>query len=134
PLLVPALAADRAAGRLLVSDEVHRSVVSVPADQLFGPGATQPTKAGTELLGRIAGALAGSAGKVLVIGHTDGADARTARLPSAWHQSYEWASETVEVLGRTLPPARLAAEGAADVDAGGIPSAPRRRVDIVLYP
>jgi len=134
PLLAPLLAADRAAGRLVVSDEAHRSVVSVPAEQLFEADSTSPTKAGTELLGRVAGALASSAGKVLVIGHTDGADTRTARLPSAWHQSYEWASETVAMLGRTLPPARLAAEGAADVDAGGLTSAPRRRVDIVLYP
>jgi len=89
---------------------------------------------GDALLARVAVALAGSAGKVLVIGHTDGADTRTARLPSAWHQSYEWASETVGVLARTLPPARLAAEGAADVDGGAAPAAPRRRVDIVLYP
>jgi len=133
PLLAPLLAADRAAGRLTVTDEAHRSVVSVPADQLFEAGSTNPTQAGTELLARIAGALTGSAGKVLVIGHTDGADARTARLPSAWHQSYEWASEALEVLARTLPPARLAAEGAADA-AGSGPVAPRRRVDIVLYP
>ncbi len=134
PLLAPLLAADRAAGRLVVNDEAHRSVVSVPAEQLFETGSTHPTSAGAELLARVAGALAGSAGKVLVIGHTDGADIRTARLPSAWHQSYEWASETVGELARTLPPARLAAEGAADVDGGAAPAAPRRRVDIVLYP
>lgn len=134
PLLAPLLAADSAAGRLAVSDEAHRSVVSVPAEQLFEPGSTNPTKAGTELLARVAGALAGSAGKVLVIGYTDGADTRTARLPSAWHQSYEWASQAVELLARTLPPTRLAAEGAADTDAGGGSVARRRRVDIVLYP
>ena len=134
PLLAPLLAADRAASRLVVSDEAHRSVVSVPADQLFEPGSTSPTKAGSELLARVAGALAGSAGKVLVIGHTDGADTRTARLPSAWHQSYEWASDTVKVLGHALPAARLAAEGAADIDTAGAAAAPRRRVDIVLYP
>ena len=134
PPLAPLLAADRAARRLVVSDEAHRSVVSVPAEQLFEPGSTSPTKAGSELLARVAGALASSTGKVLVVGHTDGADTRTARLPSAWHQSYEWASETVEVLGRTLPPARLAAEGAADIDTSGMTSAPQRRVDIVLYP
>jgi len=134
PLLAPLLAADRAAGRLAVRDEAHRSVISVPAEQIFEPGSTNPTKAGTELLARVAGALTGSAGKVLVIGYTDGADTRTARLPSAWHQSYEWASETVQALARTLPPGRLAAEGAADTDAGGGAPVPRRRVDIVLFP
>jgi type VI secretion system protein ImpK len=133
PLLAPLLAADRAAGRLAVRDEAHRSVISVPAEQIFEPGSTNPSKAGIELLARVAGALAGGAGKVLVIGYTDGADTRTARLPSAWHQSYEWASETLQALGRTLPPGRLAAEGAADTDAGG-GSVPRRRVDIVLFP
>ena len=134
PPLAPRLATDRAAGRLIVSDEPHRSVISVPAEQLFEAGSTHPTKAGAELLARVAAALADSAGKVLVTGHTDGADARTARLPSAWHQSYEWATETVETLAHALPPQRLAAEGAADADSGGAPAAPRRRVDIVLYP
>ena len=76
----------------------------------------------------------GAIPEVSQAGHTDGADTRTARLPSAWHQSYEWAGETVNVLSRTLPAARLAAEGAADIDAAGAAAAPRRRVDIVLYP
>ena len=75
-------------------------------------------------------------GKIVVTGHTDGRDARTARLPSAWHQSFEWAREAAGGLARTLPLQRLAVEGAADFDdAPAGASAPAlRRVDIVLYP
>ena len=79
---------------------------------------------------------AAAASKIVVTGHTDGRDARTARLPSAWHQSFEWAREAAGGLARTLPLQRLAVEGAADFDdAPAGASAPAlRRVDIVLYP
>jgi type VI secretion system protein ImpK len=129
--LVPLLAADVSAGRISVRDEAHRSVVSLSAALLFGDGSTQLDAAARPLLDRIAAALATQPGKVLVIGHTDGIDPRTARLPSAWHQSYEWARHTADALTRRLEPQRVAIEGAADLETGG---APRRRVDIVLYP
>jgi len=133
PRLRPPLAADAAAGRLVVRDEPHRSIVSVAADQLFDGGGTQLSPAAAPLLARIGAALAAQGGKVVVIGHTDGSDRRSARLPSAWHQSHEWARETANALARTLPAQRLAIEGAADQDRAG-PGLPRRRVDIVLYP
>jgi type VI secretion system protein ImpK len=131
--LRPALAADASAGRLSVRDEAHRSTVSVPAEQLFDGSGVQLAASAAPLVARIGAALAAHPGKVVVIGHTDGSDRRTARLPSAWHQSYEWARETANALGRSVPPQRLAIEGAADQDrpGGGLP---RRRVDIVLYP
>ncbi len=132
--LAPLLADDLAAGRLRVRDEAHRSVVSLPAAALFAPGSTQPSSAGAALLARVGAALARQGGKVLVVGHTDGRDARSARLPSAWHQSYEWAREAADALGRTLPAERLAVEGAADLDDAGDAAVPRRRVDVVLYP
>ena len=133
--LRPLLAADAAAGRLSVRDEPHRSTVSVPAAQLFGGAGTKPAADAPALLARIGSALAAHGGKVVVVGHTDGSDRRSARLPSAWHQSFEWARETADGLARTLPAQRLAVEGAADqVDTGPAASLPRRRVDIVLYP
>ena len=134
PRLRPLLAADAAAGRLSVRDEAHRSTVSVPAEQLFDGAGTQPAPDAAALLARIGTALSAHAGKVVVVGHTDGSDRRSARLPSAWHQSFEWARETANGLGRTLPAQRLAVEGAADQDAAGATALPRRRVDIVLYP
>ena len=133
--LRPLLAAELAAGRLTVRDEPHRSTVSVPAEQLFGDRGTRLAPAAAPLLARIGTALAAHGGKVVVVGHTDGSDRRSARLPSAWHQSYEWARETANALGRTLPAQRLAIEGAADQDRQPPTAAlPRRRVDIVLYP
>ena len=132
--LAPLLAQDQAAGRLGVRDEVHRSVVSVPADALFDPGSTRLSAAGAALLTRVGAALVPTRGKVTVVGHTDGSDARTARLPSAWHQSYEWAREAGDALGRTVGTDRLSVEGAADLDPGRDAAVPRRRVDIVLYP
>lgn len=132
--LRPLLAADAAAGRLSVRDEAHRSTVSVPADLLFDGAGTQPAPEAAALLARIGTALAAHGGKVVVVGHTDGSDRRSARLPSAWHQSFEWAREAANGLGRTLPAQRLAIEGAADQDATSAGALPRRRVDIVLYP
>ncbi len=132
--LGPLLASDQAAGRLSVRDEAHRSVVSLSAGSLFEPDSTRLSQAGDALLARVGSVLAMSGGKVLVVGHTDGSDARSARLPSAWHQSYEWAREVSEALTRALPADRLAVEGAADLDVPAGADQARRRVDIVLYP
>ncbi len=132
--LTPRLAPDIDAGRLVVRDEVHRSVVSVAADALFERASTQLSSAGAALVARVGQALAPLDGKVVVVGHTDGSDGRSARLPSAWHQSYEWARVTTDALARTLPTDRLAVEGAADLQAPTDTGMPRRRVDIVLYP
>lgn len=134
PRLAPLLADDLAARRLVVRDEAHRSIVTLAADDLFEPGSTHLAPDALPLLGRVAGALARHKGKVLVVGHTDGSDLRSARLPSAWHQSYEWAREAADALGRTLPGERLAVEGAADLGAAGDATLPRRRIDVVLYP
>lgn len=141
PRLAPLLAQDVAAGRLTVRDEAHRSVVSVPADAVFEPGSTAVAASAAPLIARIGAALASHDGKVLVIGHTDGSDRRSARLPSAWHQSYEWAREAANALGRVLPAERLSVEGAADLERPDqrpavppVPPLPRRRLDIVLFP
>ncbi len=134
PRLVPLLAEDLGARRIGVRDEEHRSVVSVPTEQLFEADSTRLTGEGAALLSRIAAALADRPGKIVVVGHTDGQDARSARLPSPWHQSFEWAREAAGALGRALPAQRLAVEGAADFDDAGAATQPRRRVDIVLYP
>lgn len=121
--------------RIVVRDETHRSTVSIPADLLFDGGGTRLLSSAAPLLARIGTTLAVHPGKVVVIGHTDGSDRRSARLPSAWHQSYEWARETAAGLEQTLPAHRLAVEGAADQDGPGPDAAlPRRRIDIVLYP
>ena len=132
--LLPALANDIEAGRLILRDEAHRSVVTLAADRLFAPGSTQIAAEQLPLLGRVAAALASKGGKVLVVGHTDGSDARTVRLPSAWHQSHEWASRVADRLRQSLDAERVAAEGSGVLDAPSDRELPRRRVEIVLYP
>jgi type VI secretion system protein ImpK len=134
PPLAPALAQDIEQRRLVVRDEAQRSVVILPADVLFESGSGGLTSSATALLDRVGASLARYSGKVVVVGHTDGADVRTARLPSAWDQSYEWAREVAEALLRTMPAQRVATEGAADLEPGKDPSVPRRRVELVLYP
>jgi type VI secretion system protein ImpK len=132
--LAPALAADVAAGRINVQDEAHRSRIALAADTLFEPGSARIAAAAGPLLARVGSELARHGGTVLVVGHTDGRDARSARLPSPWHQSYEWARATADALAQTLPGERLAVEGAAELDEPDAAALPRRRVDIVLYP
>lgn len=129
--LAPLLAEAAGAGRLAVRDEAHRSVITLAADALFERDSARVAEPQVGMLEQVAAALAGKPGKVLVIGHTDGTDARSARVPSAWHQSFEWARAVSDALGKRLAPERLAAEGAADLDTG---RTPRRRVEIVLYP
>ncbi|EHR71437.1 type IV / VI secretion system protein, DotU family [Burkholderiales bacterium JOSHI_001] len=132
--LAPLLKAEVAAQRLLVRDERHRSVVSVPASQLFSGAQAQLSADGRALLTRVAAALAPLGGKLVVVGHTDGQDARSARLPSAWHQSFEWAREVSGALAGALPAAQLSVEGAGSLADSAADSPPARRVDIVLYP
>ena len=134
PRLGPLLADAVAAGRLAVRDEANRSVVTLPVDQLFETSSTSTSQAGQALLAQVGAALARFPGKVLVVGHTDGSDARSARLPSAWHQSYAWARAAADALGPALSAGRVTVEGAADLDASDVAALPRRRVDIVLYP
>lgn len=103
-----------------VRDEAFRSRV-VLSEGAWGDRA---------LLARIGAALASRPGRVLVVATSDGGDPPTARLPSGWHQAMDWAAQTADALRPQLGDARLATE--ARVDPGG--AAPRRRVEIVLYP
>lgn len=132
--LASRLAADMAAGRARVLDETYRSVVSLPAQELFDGDDLHLTTPAAALLARVAGELAGRSGKVVIVGHTDGRDPRTARLPSAWHRSHEWARAVADQLARGLPAERLAVEGAGDLTDPADAGLPARRVDIVYYP
>jgi type VI secretion system protein ImpK len=134
--LAPLLADDPARRSLTVRDEAHRSTVSIPAETLFERDSTRLSDSGGALLQRLGKVLGTLPGKVVVVGHTDGHDARTARLPSAWHVSYEWAREVGAGLGAALPAQRMAIEGAGELDelAPGTSALPPRRVDVVLYP
>lgn len=87
---------------------------------------------------RIAEALTGIAGPVLVTGHTDNTAMRSLRFPSNWHLSDERARVVRDLMVRSgLAAERVRSEGRAD----GEPAAPNdspanrainRRVEITL--
>lgn len=143
--LAAALGDDVRAGRVALDEAAHRSTVSVSTDRLLATDGAGLSTAGQALLERIAAALATQPGKIVVRGHTDGLDARDARQPSAWHQSFEWARLAASALTPKVGAERVEAEGLADAaderaadgrPAGGPQPSPRarRRVDIVLFP
>jgi type VI secretion system protein ImpK len=127
------------AGLVAVRDENNRSVITIRGDGFFEPGSATIADKVLPLLGRIAEALNAVPGQVLITGHTDSVPIRSARFPSNWHLSQERAKSVLQLLGDTVAPARLSAEGRADSE----PVAPNdtkenkarnRRVEITLYP
>lgn len=135
--LASALAADLQAGRLGVRDEPHRSTVVVPADGLFQPDTTRVAKAQLPMLERVAQALAGQGGRVLVTAHARPDAPRSARVPSAAQLADEWARHVSQVLERRLPAGSVASEGLVvpqDEPAGSAGKSPRSRIEITLYP
>lgn len=162
PAAEPAQAVDRLAsllareieqGRLQVRDETHRSTVSLNADSLFEPGSTRLAAQARPLLAQIATAMrslgAGAAGaasasppRLRVAAYSDGTDAHSVRLPSAWHQTFEWASAVAQALQHELPASAVAIDSRGDSEAAPASSsatsasapATRRRIEIVLFP
>ena len=120
--LANVLAADLQAGSLSVRDEPHRSQVVLAAGTLFQPDTTQVATAPLALLDRVAQALAGQRGRVLVTALAQPDAPRSARLPSAAQLADEWARRVAQVLERRLPAGTVASEGlvaAQDGSAGG---------------
>ncbi len=117
PRLAAPLAAHIVAKRIAVSDEVDRSVIVVPAVQLFTGGSTQLQPAGVPLLRSIAAALQRTPGRIQVIGHTGGGAVRTARYPSDWDLSVDRARGVEEALrGAGIEPARMTYDGRAGIE------------------
>ena len=136
--LVTPLAGDVANKSIEVRDDPLRSVVVLPADALFVAGTAQLDPRTTDLLRRIAQALAAQPGQVVVSGHTDDTAVSSLQFPSNWHLSRERASVVAAALAqRGVRNERMRAEGLADAE----PRAPNttaaerarnRRVEIVL--
>lgn len=117
PRLAPLLQARAAAGELAVRDDAQSSVITLPSDGLFVAGTAQLEAAAQERLSDVARVLAPLAGRVEVHGHSDDRAVESLRFPSNWHLTRERALAVVQALSRAgLDPARLRAEGRADVD------------------
>ena len=138
PRLSRFLADEIAQGAVAVYEDDRVSVVTVPGEGLFAPGSAAIDRRFEPTFARIAQALNGVPGAVIVTGHTDNKPIRTARFPSNWELSTERARSVMKLMAGSLAqPARLSAEGMADSD----PVAPNdsednrrknRRVMVVL--
>jgi len=87
---------------------------------------------------RIGAALNQVPGPVLIAGHTDSQPIRSLRFPSNWHLSKDRAASVKALLGTSVAPARLSAEGRADTEplfdnASADGRAKNRRVEITLF-
>jgi len=103
------------AQRLAVRDDIDRSVVQLPAPDLFEPGTATLRGAAADTLGAVARALKSSPGRVQVLAFTDGKSDRSARYPSDWDLSVEQARAVRDSLASLgVEPGRLRFDGRAD--------------------
>ena len=119
-------------------DEADRSVVTLRGDGLFDSGQTEVKARYLPVLVRIADALNGVPGAVLVSGYTDNQPIRTVRFPSNYELSQSRADAVAALIApRLKQDHRVRAEGRADSD----PVAPNdnatdrarnRRVEVTL--
>jgi len=136
--LTRGLAAEIARGDIVVSDAGGASLIVLRSDELFGSGSARLNATLHPLILRIATALDGVPGSVVITGHTDDVPIRTARFPSNWELSTERARSVVTLMASKLrEPARLRAEGVADSEPvapndGAANRARNRRVAILL--
>lgn len=125
-------------GLVAVRDAVDRSVIVLRGDGLFDPGSTVVKPRYAQVIQRVAVALNGVTGSVLVNGYTDGTPIRSARFPSNWHLSQERAESVAQMLSSALEDGRrVRAEGRGESDPAASNATPEgrasnRRVEIVL--
>lgn len=127
-----------AAGLVSISEVPGRSTITLKGDGFFDPGKAELQDKALAPLKKIADALSGTKGSILVAGHTDSQPIRTARFPSNYELSVARASTVQQLLGKTMDPARLRAEGRAASEPLASNDTPadrarNRRVDIILF-
>lgn len=138
PRLAGFLAPEIRENLLTVRDEADRSVIVLRGDGLFSSGEVSVNDQYLPVLSRVADALNGTPGAILVSGYSDNIPIRSARFPSNWHLSQTRADAVKKILDQRLTqPNRVRAEGRGDAD----PIAPNdtaenrarnRRVEITL--
>ena len=121
-----------------VKDLADRSIITIKGDGFFEPASADVASAVRSILPHIAEALVGVPGQVLITGHSDNVPIRTLRFPSNWHLSQARADTVRNELAKTVPIARLRAEGRADGEGVADNSTPagrarNRRVEITLF-
>jgi type VI secretion system protein ImpK len=127
-----------AEGLVVVRDEAQQSVVILKGDGLFDSAATTVRGNYIPVIDRIAAAMNGVSGKILVTGYSDNLPIRSARFASNWELSLARADAVSAQLQKHLDnPQRVKAEGRGESN----PVAPNnskvnralnRRVEITL--
>jgi type VI secretion system protein ImpK len=135
------LAADEARGALSVEDDRGRTLITLPAPNLFASGSATVNAAYTDTLQRIANAIDQVPGRVLVVGHTDDQPLRSLRYRDNFELSRERAVSVATLLQASLRvPGRVELMGAGSSQPRYRPEADpanrarNRRVEIVHVP
>jgi type VI secretion system protein ImpK len=142
PTLTRFLAPEIAQGLVTVGESPDRTTVTINSTangaEFFASGSADIDPRFNPLMQRIADALQGKPGNIVVIGHTDNQRILSARFPSNVELSQARANTVRDFLaGRLGTPARLSAEGRGDIEPivpNDTPAnrAKNRRVDIVI--
>lgn len=123
---------------LTVRDEADRSVVVLRGDGLFESGSAQIRQEFVPVLSRIADALNGTVGAILITGYSDNVPIRTIQYPSNWELSQARADSVKLLLDARLnDKSRVRAEGKGEADPVAPNDSPEnrarnRRVEITL--
>jgi type VI secretion system protein ImpK len=113
-------------------------IVRIKAAGMFRSGSAAVEPRFLPLLARIGSALRSEPGSVDVIGYTDNQPIHTVAFPSNFQLSTARAKAAAAVIGASLDPGRVSAEGRADADpiASNDTAAGReqnRRIEAVLH-
>ncbi|MDZ4134189.1 MAG: type VI secretion system protein TssL, long form, partial [Paracoccaceae bacterium] len=127
-----------AAQTIKVFQDPTSLTVRVNGQGMFGSGSDVLSKDVADTIVRLAKALNGQKGKILVVGHSDNVPIKTARFPSNMHLSLARAESVATSMAKLLDdPARISAEGRSDKEplepnttAEG--RAQNRRIEIIL--
>jgi type VI secretion system protein ImpK len=133
PALRSFLTAEESSGELQIAEAGPRTVLTVPAGDLFPSGSATVNPRYRPLLQRVTAALNRVPGRVQVIGHTDDQPVRSFRFSDNFELSRARAQNVLSILREGLDnPARLESNGVGDtqpIDRNN--RARNRRVEIV---
>jgi len=124
------------AGLVSITGTDQVPVVRVQSAGMFTSGSAVFEPRFLPLLSRVATVLQTRPGPIRIVGYTDSQPIHTVAFPSNFQLSAARAQSAAAVLGKTLDPARITAEGRADADAIDSNATPagrqqNRRIEIV---